>query len=260
MEGIYLRSELLLGEQAVQKLHETKVIIFGLGGVGSWCVESFVRTGITNITLVDCDKVCITNINRQLMATTKTIGQEKAIALKNRLLDINPNANITACHKVYSLQNWQEFDLTQYDVIIDAIDSPYSKAKLILEASNTDAIFISSMGAALKIDPTKVQTGSFWEVKGCPMARRIRKLVRKMGKPARTFPVVYSEEVLENKGSNTACTSAHCTCSDHNSDKKKEDLISKKIINGSLAHVTGIFGLTIAGLAIQEICSRINEE
>jgi tRNA threonylcarbamoyladenosine dehydratase len=252
--GIFLRSELLLGEQTVGTLHDTKVIIFGIGGVGSWCAESLIRTGITDLTMVDCDRVCITNINRQLMATSQNIGQVKTDVLKQRLLDINPEANITAIQKKYSEANSHEFDLSRYGVIIDAIDSMSSKIHLMVEASKTQALFVSSMGAALKIDPTKVRTDLFWNIHSCPLARRIRKRVRREGKTIGNFPVVYSEEQGENKGHEAICTSDKCFCSKTDECKPDPELsIKKTVINGSLAHITGIFGLTIAGLVVQHI-------
>ena len=145
-DAIFRRSELLLGNERMGHIAQKRVIIFGVGGVGSWCAESLVRSGIRQLTIVDSDRVCITNINRQLMATTKTIGQVKVEALKERLLTINPAAEITAMQKIFTAENAADFELDTYDYIIDAIDSLKDKAALILLACQTEAKFYSSMG------------------------------------------------------------------------------------------------------------------
>lgn len=151
-KAIYNRSERLLGADTMDLLAEKCVIIFGVGGVGSWCAESLVRSGIKHLTIVDSDRVCITNVNRQIMATMKTIGMVKVEALKERLLSINPKADITAMQKIYTESTADEFGIENYDYIVDAIDSLQDKALLILNACRTKAKFFSSMGAALKMD------------------------------------------------------------------------------------------------------------
>ena len=174
-DAIFRRSELLLGDEAMKRIAQKRVIIFGVGGVGSWCAESLVRSGIRQLTIVDSDRVCITNINRQLMATTKTVGQVKVEALKERLLSINPSAEINSLQKIFTQETAEEFDLDNYDYIIDAIDSLKDKAALILLACQTKAKFFSSMGAALKLDPTRIKVTEFWKVQGDPLARALRK-------------------------------------------------------------------------------------
>jgi tRNA A37 threonylcarbamoyladenosine dehydratase len=262
-KGIFHRSELLMGKEVMQALAEKKVILFGIGGVGSWCAESLIRTGITSLTIVDSDRVCVTNVNRQLMATSKTVGQVKTEALKERLLEINPKAEITALQKIYSKETSDEFNLDEYDVIIDAIDSLGSKVHLIRRATDTKAIFVSSMGAALKVDPTRVRVDTFWNVKGCPLARHIRKLVRKVGEPSRDFMCVYSDELLENAGADATCGTEKCLCPKAENGPGDPDLVNhewcslKAAINGSLAHITGIFGMTLAGLVIQQIREEV---
>ena len=173
--GIFRREELLLGADMMEVIASKRVIIFGVGGVGSWCAESLVRSGIEQLTIVDSDRVCMTNVNRQLMATTKTVGKVKVDVLKERLLDINPAANITAIQDIYSAETAESFHLSSYDYIIDAIDSLKDKADLILRATKTDAKFFASMGAALKMDPTKISVAEFWKVKGCPLAAALRR-------------------------------------------------------------------------------------
>ena len=172
--AIFRRNELLLGGETMERIARKRVVIFGVGGVGSWCAESLVRSGIRQLTIVDSDHVSITNINRQLMATTKTVGQVKVDALKERLLTINPEAEITALQQIFSEETADGFQLETYDYIIDAIDSLKDKAALILLACQTKAKLFSSMGAALKLDPTRIQTAEFWKVKGDPLARALR--------------------------------------------------------------------------------------
>lgn len=155
-KGIFKRTELLLGDEVMNRIANVKVIIFGVGGVGSWCAESLVRSGVSKLTLVDSDRICVTNVNRQLMATTKTVGQVKVEALKERLLDINPRAEIRALQQIYSEETADSFELDTYDYIVDAIDSLENKVHLIRTATRTPARFVSSMGAALKMDPTKI--------------------------------------------------------------------------------------------------------
>ena len=238
--AIFRRSELLLGNEAMERISRKRVIIFGVGGVGSWCAESLVRSGIRQLTIVDSDRVCITNINRQLMATTKTVGQVKVDALKERLLSINPQAEITALQQIFSEENASKFGLEDYDYIIDAIDSLKDKAALILLACQTKAKLFSSMGAALKLDPTRIKVTEFWKVQGDPLARAIRKKFKNYNRfPEKKFQVVYSDELLENKG-----------CPPDTDETPS--IFNKPQTNGSLAHITAIFGFTLAGLVIQD--------
>nr|WP_321451266.1 tRNA threonylcarbamoyladenosine dehydratase [uncultured Carboxylicivirga sp.] len=257
--GIFHRAELILGKEKMQNIASKKVILFGIGGVGSWCAESLIRTGVMDLTIVDSDRVTASNINRQLMATSSTVGEVKTEALKNRLLDINPNATITSLQKIYSRETSADFNLNEYDVIIDAIDSLGSKVHLIRKATETDALFVSSMGAALKVDPTRVRVDEFWNVQGCPLARKIRKLIRKVGKPSRSFLCVYSDEVMENIGTDESSETEIQPAIKDTTGPGDPNLVNhdwsdkKAVINGSLAHITAIFGFTLAGLIIQEL-------
>lgn len=222
---IFQRSELLLGDEAMSRIGEKRVIIFGVGGVGSWCAESLVRSGIKHLTIVDSDTVCASNINRQLMATTDTVGQVKVDVLKERLLSINPSAEITALHQFFTVETADSFNLTSYDYIIDAIDTLKDKALLILMATQTDAKFFSSMGAALKLDPTRIKIDEFWKIQGDPLARVLRKRFKREGQfPSRKFQCVYSDELLEPREEG----------------------------KGSLVHITAIFGFMLASLVIQD--------
>jgi len=240
---IFSRTELLLGKDAVDHIGQQRVIIFGVGGVGSWCAESLIRSGIRHLTIVDSDRVCTSNINRQLMATTLTVGLAKVEVLRERLLTINPSADITALQKVFTEATAADFHLDGYDYIIDAIDSLKDKALLIEMACQTKARFYSSMGAALKMDPTRISVAEFWKVSGDPLARALRKRFKKQKSfPKRKFSCVFSDELLHNRGDNgTAVT--------------EQSMFHKAQINGTMAHVTAIFGFTLAGLVLQD-CTK----
>ncbi len=242
--AIFRRNELLLGGETMERIAQQRVIIFGVGGVGSWCAESLVRSGIRHLTIVDSDLVCITNVNRQLMATTQTVGQVKVEALKERLLSINPKAEITALRQIFSEETAASFQLETYDYIIDAIDSLKDKATLILLACQTQARLFSSMGAALKLDPTRIQVTEFWKVNGDPLARALRnKFKKEKVFPKRKFLCVYSDELLENRG----CPP---------DDDEVPSTFNKPQTNGTLAHITAIFGFMLAGLVVQDISKK----
>ena len=234
-KAIFNRAALLLGEEAMERLGALRIVIFGVGGVGSWCAESLVRTGVRHLTIVDSDRVCVSNINRQLEATTATVGMVKVEALRERLLEINPAAEIDARQEVFCEETADGFALDSYDVIIDCIDSLKDKALLIERATLTKALFLSSMGAALKVDPTRVRVAEFWKVKGCPLARALRQRFKRSRRfPARRFLCVYSDELLRNS-------------------EGVAPLEEGMRVNGSLMHITAIFGLTIAGLVVKEV-------
>ncbi|MCQ2236278.1 MAG: tRNA threonylcarbamoyladenosine dehydratase [Bacteroidales bacterium] len=239
-QSIFDRTALLLGDEAMYRMANARVLLFGVGGVGSWCAEALVRSGISNLTIVDMDDVSITNINRQLLATTASVGRVKVEVMKERLLLINPDANITAIHNVYNEETASMFNLSEYDYVIDAIDSLKDKALLILNATKEKGIkFFSSMGAALKMDPTQISVAEFWDAKGCPLARALRKKFKQSKTyPARDFKCVYSPELLDN-----------ASVSDEVCDYKAQ-------INGSMAHITGTFGFTLAGLVLQDIYKK----
>lgn len=261
--GLFNRTQLLVGTDIMDAIESQRVIIFGVGGVGSWCAESLIRSGVKHLTIVDSDRVCITNINRQLMATTRTVGQVKVEALKTRLLEINPKAEITALQKIYSDETADEFALDQYDYIIDAIDSLKDKALLMMRACDTHAVFFSSMGAALKMDPTQIRVAEFWKVRGCPLGAALRKkFKRQKMRPAHKFKCVYSEEVIDNRGQNSTCGTSACMCPKAKAGPGDPNLVnhewcsSKAQINGTMAHITAIFGFTIGGLVLNDIYTK----
>ena len=239
-QAIFRRVELLVGEEPMARLASLRVLIVGVGGVGSWCAESLVRSGVGTLTIVDSDSVCVTNINRQLMATTQTVGRPKVEVLRERLLSINPSAQVTALQQVFSEETAASFNLASYDYIIDAIDSLKDKALLIRLACQTPARFFSSMGAALKMDPTRIQVAEFWKVKGDPLARALRnRFKREKQFPVRKFLCVFSDELLENKGNPP-------------SDGELPSMFVKPQTNGTVAHITAIFGFMLAGLVMKD--------
>ena len=242
--AIFNRTELLLGAEALERLARTRVILFGVGGVGSWCAEALVRSGLIHLTLVDADRIALSNVNRQRMATPSREGLSKVEVMRDILLEINPEAQIEAIEAVYTDETSASFRLDTYDYIIDAIDSLKDKASLILRACQTRATFFSSMGAACKADPTRIRVAGFFEVRGCPLGAALRKKLRKAGTlPARPFLCVYDEELLPNRGADTAAPEALT--------------FNKKQINGTLAPITGIFGFTLAGLVLQDIARSL---
>ena len=228
---IFSRTKLLLGEAALEQMASKRVILFGVGGVGSWCAETLVRTGIHHLTIVDSDVVVASNINRQLPATTLTIGQPKVDVLRERLLQINPAAEIDALQMRFNEQTADSFRLEEYDFVIDAIDSLKDKAELILRCTALEHVTLfSSMGAALKIDPTRIRVADFRKVEGDPLARALRHRFKQMGRfPEKKFLCVFSDE--------------HLT----------DTFVSPDHAHGTMAHITAIFGHILASLVVQDV-------
>lgn len=271
-QELFQRSQLLLGSSAMQRLYSTRVIILGVGGVGSWCAESLLRCGVHSMTLVDSDCVCSSNCNRQLMATTRTIGQPKVEALRNRLLQINPDAEITVFSKAYCVETAHEFCLGSYDYVIDAIDSLAEKALLIRQVTalthgQKRPRLFSSMGAALRVDPTKVAVDEFWKVQGDALARSLRTKFRKEKQfPQSKFLCVYSRESPRNNlgasllqaslsGTTGAPVQGGASPEKEEAKEKPYDWHDHKVhVNGSMCPITGIFGMTLAGLVLRDIC------
>lgn len=226
------REELLIGKENIEKLKNSKVIIFGLGGVGGSAIEAIVRAGINNITLVDCDKISETNINRQIFATTKTIGKLKVEAAKERLIEINPNLNIEVYNLFFNKENSNGFDFSKYDYIIDAIDTVSSKIELIVCAKNSNTKIISSMGTGNKLNPTDFLVADISKTSVCPLARVMRQELKKRG--IKNLKVVYSKETPK---------------------KPKQVLMNEqnKQIPSSVSFVPPIAGLIMASEVIKDI-------
>ena len=239
--GLFDRTKELIGDIAMGRLNDVRVIVFGVGGVGSWCTECLVRTGIGHLTIVDCDMVDENNVNRQLMATVSTIGKFKVDVLRERLLDINPQADITALHERYSIETSSSFALAGYDYVVDCIDSLDDKMHLILETTKRSAAgqvvcssprLFSSMGAARKIDPTRIRSAEFWKVSGCALARALRNRMKREGLlPQAKFMCVYSDETPYVPQSQLTGSQG----------------------KGSLMQVTAAFGLTLASLVVNDL-------
>jgi tRNA A37 threonylcarbamoyladenosine dehydratase len=243
-------------------LGRTRVMVFGVGGVGSWCAEALARSGIGDIAMVDSDRVCVTNINRQVQATTGTIGRTKVEVLRERLLEINPGCRVTAWGKVFSRETAETFGIEGADYIIDAIDSLTHKLDLIELAWDRGIPLFSCMGMAQKLDPTRLKTGDIWETAGCPLARLVRAGLRKRGFRGR-FTAVYSTERLPlRREIGTACGTSQCLCpARHHCDEEggktsAEWCGSKKVINGSSVTVTAAAGMILASLVLRDIYDR----
>jgi tRNA A37 threonylcarbamoyladenosine dehydratase len=243
---LFARTELLIGSDAMQQIIAKKVILFGVGGVGSWCAEALIRSGIMNLTIVDSDRVAAANINRQLPATTNTVGELKVEVLQKRLQEINPSAVIKSIPEIYDPESSASFHLEGYDYIIDAIDSLSNKAHLLVAASKTDAVTFSSMGAALKLDPQKIRVAEFWKVRGCKLGAALREKIRKGERTEKPILCVYSEEIQRNRGEN-----ALANANENGSFRKAQT-------NGTMVQVTAVFGFMLSSLVIQDIINKTN--
>lgn len=258
------RNELLLGKAGVEALAQARVILFGVGGVGSWCAEALIRSGVGHLTIVDNDVICVTNVNRQLQATIPNVGRSKVDALAERLREINPRADVVALQQVYNLETSVEFDLNSFDYVIDAIDSLSHKVGLIAQAMASSATLYSAMGAACKLDATTIRVSSIWDTQGCRLAKFVRKRLRRREVGDGDCLCVYSEEFLEAQEAESACGSENCFCPKQYDDEGNEipaDVwCNKKAqINGSMVHITGAFGFFLAGLVVQDIYRRTGE-
>lgn len=245
MTAEFSRLQLLYGPEALERLRAAKVIVFGVGGVGSWCAEALARCAIGHITIVDSDKVDPSNINRQLVALESTVGRAKVDVMARRIADINPDCRIVTVEGRYTPDTAPDFALETYDAVVDAIDSLADKALLIHNATRARRPrLFSSMGAALKLDPTRIRTAEFSRVTGCRLAAALRRKFKKSAlSPARKFPCVYSDELLPNRGALPDASDGSMT-------------YGKVAVNGSLCHITAIFGLTLAGLIVRAIAAK----
>jgi tRNA A37 threonylcarbamoyladenosine dehydratase len=261
---LFQRLSLLTGKAAIDALDAARVIVFGLGGVGSWAAEALVRSGIGRIGIVDSDTVCVTNINRQVQALPSTVGQPKAAVLRERLCAINPRCNVTAFEAVFSKENAALFEIDKADYVIDAIDSLDFKLDLIEASALAGVRLYSSMGMAQKLDPTRLKTAGIWETHGCPLARLVRSGLRKRGFTG-SFTVVYSDERLPlAEDAESACGTGRCLCArDRCGTPEIEWCASKKVINGSAVTVTAAAGMVLASLVVRDLaapCTRTLSE
>ena len=250
---------MVLGKEIMDAVSRASVIIFGIGGVGSWCAESLVRTGIKNLTLVDSDIICPTNINRQAQATTLNVGKSKVEEMKSRLVSINGEADISAIHAAYDENTYPGFDLASFDYVIDAIDSLKNKILLLEKCIEAGTTVYSSMGAGARSDPTRIRIEVISKTTNCPLARRVRRLLREKNITTE-IPCVYSDELPVEPATETLCGTGECVCvHDRESFCSENDAESidwcgmKKQVNGALVHVTAVFGFMLAGMVIKDI-------
>ena len=236
----FSRTELIIGKENVEKLHKAKVAIFGIGGVGSYVVEGLVRAGVQNFILVDKDVVDITNINRQIIATTKTIGKPKVEVARERMLEINPTAKVEIYQEFFMPESREILDNT-VDYIVDAIDTVTAKIELVVRANKLDIPIISSMGTGNKLDPTKFEVTDIYKTRVCPLAKVMRKELKARG--IEKLKVVYSEEEpIEQK-----------IDLNENNNLEHVYLQSKKQVPGSISFVPSVAGLIISGEVIKDI-------
>ena len=235
----FSRTQLLLGKEAMDKLANSRVAVFGIGGVGGYVCEALVRSGVGEFDLIDDDKVCLTNLNRQIIATRKTVGKYKTEVMKERILDINPDAKVNIHNCFFLPENADEFPFEEYDYIVDAVDT----------AKEKNVPIISSMGAGNKLDGSQFKVADIYKTKVCPLAKVMRRELKKRG--VRKLKVVYSEEIptrpLEDMS--ISCRT-NCICPPGAVHKCTE----RRDIPGSVAFVPSVAGLIIAGEVVKDLC------
>jgi tRNA threonylcarbamoyladenosine dehydratase len=253
----FSRTELLIGPDGLDRLRSSRVMICGIGGVGSYAAEALGRAGVGRITLVDFDDICLTNVNRQLHALSSTVGQPKVEAMAARLRDINPQAEIIPVKAFFSRENAEQLLSPRPDYVLDAIDHFTAKAALITICREQDIPVISSMGAANKLDPTKIQVADIAETRNCRMARSMRKILRKAGIESGVEVVYSTEEHRElDPATFTAC-GADCIC-----PNRGDQLFScedRRVTLGSISYLPSIFGLTMAGVVVNQLLHSATE-
>jgi tRNA A37 threonylcarbamoyladenosine dehydratase len=246
----FSRTELLIGSENLEKLKKSTVAVFGLGGVGGYAAEALCRSGVGRIIIIDFDDVCLTNINRQIHAMDGTVGKSKALLMAERLRLINPVADIVPFKDFYSADNSDFLLSREYDYVLDAIDHITSKLHLIKSCRELGIPIISSMGAAAKVDPTKIQVADIADTNKCRMAKVVRKLLKKQGVEQGVKVVFSTEEYREPMLHENHCRE-NCIC-----PNKEEQLFScrqRRVILGSSSFIPGIFGLTMAGVVINDL-------
>lgn len=250
----FSRTELLFGKEAMEILANSRVAVFGIGGVGGYTVEALARSGVGTIDLIDDDKVCLTNLNRQIIATRKTVGQYKVDVMKERILDINPQA-VVHTHRCFFLpETKDEFDFSQYSYVVDAVDTVTAKIQLVLESQNAGVPVISSMGAGNKLDPTRFEVADIYKTSVCPLAKVMRRELKKRG--VKKLKVVYSQEepVRPIEDMAISCRT-NCICPPGAQHKCTE----RRDIPGSNAFVPSVVGLIIAGEVLKDLTKDARE-
>lgn len=244
IEDLFSRTEALLGPAAMERLRASRVAVFGIGGVGGYVCEGLVRSGVGAFDLIDSDMVSITNLNRQIIATQKTVGRYKTEVMKERMLDINPQVRIQIHNCFFLPQNAEEFSFDGYDYIVDAVDTVSAKLALVMKAREKGIRIISSMGAGNKLDPGRFQVADIYETRVCPLARVMRRELKKRG--VTSLKVVYSQE-------------EPVSILDKPSGEGEENAgngSARRALPGSVAFVPSVAGLMIAGEVVKELVAE----
>lgn len=247
----FSRTQLLLGSDNMDRLADAKVAVFGIGGVGGYVIEALARSGVGSFVLVDDDKVCLTNINRQIIATRKTVGKYKVDVMKDRILEINPDADVEIRKCFYLPENAHEFPFEEYSYVVDAVDTVTAKIQLVMEAKEAGVPIISSMGAGNKLDPTAFEVADIYKTSVCPLAKVMRRELKKRG--VKKLKVVYSKEQPTRpiEDMSISCRT-NCICPPGAAHKCTE----RRDIPGSTAFVPSVVGLIIAGEVLKDLAAK----
>lgn len=244
----FSRTELIFGKEAMERLASSRVAIFGIGGVGGYTVEALVRSGVGTVDIIDDDRICLTNINRQIYATRKTVGRYKVDVAAERIHEINPDAVVNTYKTFYTPETSEQFDFTEYDYIVDAIDTVTGKIALVMNANAAGTPIISSMGAGNKVDPTAFEVADIYQTSVCPLAKVMRYELKRRG--IKKLKVVYSKErpITPIDDMAISCRT-HCICPPGTARK----CTNRRQVPGSNAFVPSAVGLIIAGEVIKDI-------
>lgn len=250
----FSRTQLLIGEAAINKLQKSRVAVFGIGGVGGYVCEALVRSGVGAFDLVDDDKVCLTNLNRQIIATRKTVGKYKADVMKERMLDINPDVDVRIHRCFFLPENADDFPFDEYDYVVDAVDTVTAKIELILRAKAHNVPIISAMGAGNKLDPGRFKIADVYQTSVCPLARVMRRELKK--RHVKNLKVVYSDEqpIRPLEDMSISCRTG-CICPPGAQHKCTE----RRDIPGSTAFVPAVAGLMIAGEIVKDLSKTVQD-
>ena len=250
----FSRTQLLIGEAAINKLQKSRVAVFGIGGVGGYVCEALVRSGVGAFDLVDDDKVCLTNLNRQIIATRKTVGKYKADVMKERMLDINPDVDVRIHRCFFLPENADDFPFDEYDYVVDAVDTVTAKIELILRAKAHNVPIISAMGAGNKLDPGRFKIADIYQTSVCPLARVMRRELKK--RHVKNLKVVYSDEqpIRPLEDMSISCRIG-CICPPGAQHKCTE----RRDIPGSTAFVPAVAGLMIAGEIVKDLSKTVQD-
>lgn len=247
----FSRTQLLLGEEAMDRLKNTRIAVFGVGGVGGFVCEALVRSGVGAFDLIDNDKVCLTNLNRQIIATRKTVGKYKAEVMRDRMIEINPDVDVRIHKRFFLPENADEFPFSEYDYVVDAVDTVTAKIELVIKCQKEGIPIISSMGAGNKLEASAFKVADIYKTKMCPLAKVMRRELKKRG--VKKLKVVYSEEKPTRpiEDMSISCRT-NCICPPGAEHKCTE----RRDIPGSVAFVPSVAGLIIAGEVVKDLTGR----